>query len=633
MQTTIKSLVLIGAIVFSLIGTHIASAQTEPAVGQVIAPIAYTTQRGSSTIRPVGVLGLKEQSGLDNDPSTYVSFNTPASVYSGVQTFQLPVEVPKSTISTLKLVVNFSGPLKATQGWTWSLYNFTTQTWIKVGTNGGVSRPNTWTLLSFSIPTPRQFISVNGAIRVSLRSNNATYDARVDYEALLFTTSSPIATPTSILPTPIPSATATPSPVSTASFYVSTSGNDSNPGTEAKPWRTIQKAANTVTAGSIVLVQAGNYAERVTLNRSGSVAAPITFAAQGTVVMRGFTVTANYVTIRGFEITNTPDDSRNGMGIWLKGSGCLLENNYIHYATRGGIQLYVEPGYETLTANCIVRNNRLYKNSQFGINVRGRNHLIEGNEIWGTIQYHPGWINSPSYVDADGIRFHGSGHTFRGNYVHDILYAAVENNAPHIDCFQTFQALPYQEAASNVTFERNRCENAQSQTSLEVGKGFMLQNANGIIIRNNIIHAYVGVKADTGSTNLTILNNTFTSNVSLTTAHNPSGISLTNVVSAVIKNNIFFNLPGHIIYLVNSTVASSKNLAYRNDGKSLWSSNTYSHVNDLWGVNPMFVSTTNFHLTVGSPAIDTGVNVTLINDFDGNVRPRGAGYDIGAFEQ
>ncbi|RJP54416.1 MAG: DUF1565 domain-containing protein, partial [Anaerolineaceae bacterium] len=77
-----------------------------------------------------------------------------------------------------------------------------------------------------------------------------------------------------MLPTPIPSATATPSPVSTASFYVSTSGNDSNPGTQAQPWRTIQKAANTVTAGSTVFVQAGNYAERVSVIRSGSVNAP-----------------------------------------------------------------------------------------------------------------------------------------------------------------------------------------------------------------------------------------------------------------------------------------------------------------------------------------------------------------------
>jgi hypothetical protein len=34
-----------------------------------------------------------------------------------------------------------------------------------------------------------------------------------------------------------------------ATFYVSTTGSDSNPGTPAAPWRTIQKAFNTLTAG------------------------------------------------------------------------------------------------------------------------------------------------------------------------------------------------------------------------------------------------------------------------------------------------------------------------------------------------------------------------------------------------
>lgn len=645
MQARIKvSALMVGVFLLSLIGPRIGRVAAQ-SIETAVSPVSYSTQQGSAGGQAVSVLSVMDQSGTEDNSSKYISFTTPASVYSGSQIFQLPSGVAKTSIATMKLAVNYKGPLSTAQKWSWSMYNFSKKIWSPVGTNAAVSSNTSWNRLEFSVVAPANYISTTGEIRVLLRSSNATGDARVDYEAILFTTaSSP--TPTAVPPTatPFPSSTptmvftATPSPTATLPalaglYYVSAQGNDSNPGTQAQPWRTIQKAANTATAGNTVLVQAGDYPERVTLNRSGSAASPIRFEAQGTVVMRGFTVSANYVTIRGFEITNTPDDSQNGMGIWVKGSGCLLENNYIHYATRGGILLYAEPGYETLTANCIVRNNRLYQNSQFGINVRGRNHLIEGNEIWGTIQYHPGWINSPSYVDADGIRFHGSGHIFRGNYIHDILYAAVENNAPHIDCFQTFQALPYQEAASNVTLERNRCENAQSQSSLEVGKGFMLQNANGIVIRNNIIHAYVGVKADTGCNNLTVLNNTFTGNVSLTTAHSPSGISLANVATAVIKNNIFFNLPGHIIYLTNSVVSAGKNLAYRNDGQALWNSNTYSHVNDLWGVNPMFASATDFRLAAGSPAIDSGVSVSVVDDFDGTPRPRGAGHDIGAFER
>jgi hypothetical protein len=45
-----------------------------------------------------------------------------------------------------------------------------------------------------------------------------------------------------------------------------------------------------------------------------------------------------------------------------------------------------------------------------GIEVDGRDNLVEGNEVWGTIQYHPNWHNPPSWVDADGMKFFGSGH-------------------------------------------------------------------------------------------------------------------------------------------------------------------------------------------------------------------------------
>ncbi len=56
-------------------------------------------------------------------------------------------------------------------------------------------------------------------------------------------------------------------------FYVATQGNDSNPGTLALPWRTINhavKATNGAPAGATVYVKAGNYgAENVVFERDG----------------------------------------------------------------------------------------------------------------------------------------------------------------------------------------------------------------------------------------------------------------------------------------------------------------------------------------------------------------------------
>ena len=62
----------------------------------------------------------------------------------------------------------------------------------------------------------------------------------------------------------------------------------------------------------------------------------------------------------------------------------------------------------------------------------------------------------------------------------------------------------------------------------------------------------------------------------------------------------------------------------------------YGTFNDLGGnidVDPLLVSRTDFHLGVGSPAIDTGTCAGApATDFEGDPRPTGAGCDIGADE-
>ena len=433
-------------------------------------------------------------------------------------------------------------------------------------------------------------------------------------------------------PSPLP---APPTPtrlIEDGTYYVSPAGDDANPGTVSQPWRTIQKAADTLTGGATIIVQAGEYDERVAVTHSGRAGAPNIFQAQGQVTTRGFTLRADYVVIRGFDITRTLDNSIDGWGIFVEGSHCLLENNYIHDATRGGIELYAVPGSEDRTSECVVRGNRLYRNSQVGIDARGYHHLIEGNEIWGTIQHHPSMAVQPNWVDADGIHFHGSGHIIRGNYIHDILYSDPANVDPHIDCFQTFAAAPYKEPGSNVVFEQNRCVNAQATGTQKHGSGFMINGASGITIRNNLINAYVGVNA-LYSSQLTIVNNTFTSDLSLSSAFYPAGITFTSVSDSTVQNNILYDQPGHLLYLSSVTgLSAGKNLEYRSDGKPLWTTPSYAHADDLWGIDPRFVAPGDYHLQAGSPAVDAGYAVPVTNDYEGRPRPQGQGYDIGALE-
>ena len=62
-------------------------------------------------------------------------------------------------------------------------------------------------------------------------------------------------------------------------YYVSPSGNDSNPGTESLPWRTLAKAASMATANVTVFIKQGTYRERLVPTHSGTPDGPITFTS------------------------------------------------------------------------------------------------------------------------------------------------------------------------------------------------------------------------------------------------------------------------------------------------------------------------------------------------------------------
>ena len=63
-----------------------------------------------------------------------------------------------------------------------------------------------------------------------------------------------------------------------ATYYVSPTGSDANPGTANQPWRTIQKAADTLIAGDTVYIKSGTYSEQVVPKNSGNADNYITYA-------------------------------------------------------------------------------------------------------------------------------------------------------------------------------------------------------------------------------------------------------------------------------------------------------------------------------------------------------------------
>jgi hypothetical protein len=99
-------------------------------------------------------------------------------------------------------------------------------------------------------------------------------------------------------------------------WYVSPNGSNTNAGTAASPFKTIQEAANAAEPGDTVLIHAGTYRETVTPARSGTAGAPITYKpyGDGTVTISGANVVSGFQQSSGSIYTTYNDSSNLGEG-------------------------------------------------------------------------------------------------------------------------------------------------------------------------------------------------------------------------------------------------------------------------------------------------------------------------------
>ncbi len=148
------------------------------------------------------------------------------------------------------------------------------------------------------------------------------------------------------------------SAVLAADYYVSTAGVDTQPGSFAQPWRTIQKATSLVVAGDTVFIRGdgGVYNERVSLTgRDGTAVAPIVFktypgdplaiiettiaAAQSGEIALLHLQNSDYITIQNIEFRNCKTTGSNAqqktqlpIGIYITGDGAgiAIRNCKVH---------------------------------------------------------------------------------------------------------------------------------------------------------------------------------------------------------------------------------------------------------------------------------------------------------------
>ena len=150
-------------------------------------------------------------------------------------------------------------------------------------------------------------------------------------------------------------------PLTSFTYYVdSANGSDSNPGTQALPWATLNRAVTTLAAGQAAYLKDGTYGtdqlQRLDWRGNGTSTAPITItAAPGChpVIKELITMTGTYLRLTNLIIDkNTyPTNSRPGarppqtggqpggnVGVWLNSCNyCTLEGNEIRNTTMSGV--------------------------------------------------------------------------------------------------------------------------------------------------------------------------------------------------------------------------------------------------------------------------------------------------------
>jgi hypothetical protein len=370
-----------------------------------------------------------------------------------------------------------------------------------------------------------------------------------------------------------------------ATYYVATTGSDSNRGTEAAPFRTVAHAVDTMVAGDTTFVRGGTYREGLMrFRRSGTATAPIRLLAY-----RGESPAIECIepgppTYARFLIQHG-SGYEHAMG-WITIEGLEVRNCW------NGVKMY--NGHDIT-----IRNNWLHHNLSQGFLGNGTRVLLDGN----IINHNGPFLTMPGSNQSHGVYANGTAWTVTNNLIYDNLGYGVQLNGSGTSTYD-----PARHAGP---------EFAVSDDWLIANNTFAYQhNRAGIVVWGSTCN------------NARIENNIFYENAVTLASGDTQGISFvsTSCTGVRIRNNLSF---------------ASGSGGTRFLGTRATEGTHYTQSDNIVG-DPRFVGAgaalperPDFALGAGSPAIDSGRDLTadgVRTDYNGNSRPAGRAFDIGAFE-
>lgn len=408
-----------------------------------------------------------------------------------------------------------------------------------------------------------------------------------------------------------------PAPAGTATRWVSPNGSDSNPGTQALPWRQIAWAAEHVQPGDVVEILDGTYASPIEITIGGTASQPIVFRASGS----------------GAIVSGAGTNATDRDAIFVTFADHVLVHGLrIQNAYRSGIR--VDQSDHVTIQGCVCSNN-----GRWGIFTDFSDDLaLLGNECHGS-QLEHGIYHSNS----------GDRALIRGNYCHDNFSSGIQINA---DPSQGDDGI-----SSECVVERNfLLRNGLGTGSGGGGAAINLASVRNSVIRNNVLIANRatgialwddGQGVQWGSRGNVIVHNT----VRHDAGQGRFALLLWNgSVNNVVKDNLLVGgARGAISFTADSTsgLVSDWNVLFSQGGWPIVQNDVtgQSYTLAQWQAtgrdahsfaqNPAFANAAggDWSLAVGSVGRDTGTNAGVERDYQGGLRPRGAGFDMGAYER
>jgi parallel beta-helix repeat protein len=425
----------------------------------------------------------------------------------------------------------------------------------------------------------------------------------------------------------------------TRTFYVATTGNDANPGTEASPWRTIQNADTSARqGGDCILVAPGTYQAQVLIQHGGNAPTPTGYVvyrcasldlchvlAPGTGHLWGFGNGGNFVVVDGFEVDGNNALQTDGIADACFGSDAAtygtgksahhiwVLNNIIHHCNLAGVSFNNKEWYYVMQ-NAVYHNSWTSGYQGSGIGFVVVQCIEAGNAACATGATYAGGTGTyvPSGMDLTYMApFHN---IVAGNVVYNNMIgpknpvqcgAHTDGNGIIMDTFFDMATLsivyPYQTLVyGNASFANG-------------GRGIHVFRTSNVTVANNTVFGngtdtcidayYLGDLSQQGGSN-----NVWINNIAQSVRSKP------NVACGTFCGNR--NAPlvaGDGAGVVDNNNTYSNNLTFAGDGVQLFNNDTgyFSCRNNKCNAEPMFKSEKYYNMALRkiSPAI--GYNKSL----------------------